>query len=242
MRVLRVTLFQRKLNGSIDLVVAKKLSQLRTDFLLFPEFYYATENTSDYSELATNGTYALQWLKKLSETQKSVIIGGTMLRNNSAAGSAEKSTGKPTISVPILYEGDLINWYDKQELSPAEKKVAKVGKDLSVEMLKNFRFSILCGREYENEDYIEKCVQNKVCIIFLISNSPSSENIEETYQKIEGYAKKYPICFIRCSGTGSLLDTQILGRSFACLKSGISWKVAKSDTSSEIIQTVILNI
>ncbi len=234
MRVLKISIYQRKLGSGIDLATAKNLSNLKTDFLVLPEFYYADDQIKDYPGLAVNSTYAIDWLQKLSESQTCILIGGTMLRKFSAR--------KYRISVPIFYQGKLINWYDKRELTSDEQQIAQRGKNDGIEMLKNLRFGILCGKEFNNKKLIEEYGKKNVSLVFLISNSPKNEIIEKTYAKIEELAKKHQICFIRCSGIGTMLGSRIYGRSFVCLKNGISWKLSEQETNKELLKTVIVNL
>ncbi len=237
MAIIKVSVFQKSLLEGLNLSLQKKLAALKSDFLVFPEFFYADPNIHSFSALADRYQYALDWLMKLSDSYHGTIVGGSFVVNQE---------GDSYHATPVLSGGSLIDWYRKRELSAEEVTVFKPGTDPGIFMLGGFRFGILINDDVKNPRLFQELREHDVKLIFAImSSSLKEENQEEKLKRDEelfiSHAREHGQYIIKCSSVGELMGKALQGRSMVVTPTGISWRVAPHEEKNEIIKTVMIN-
>ncbi|MDH5654355.1 MAG: hypothetical protein OEZ34_00470 [Spirochaetia bacterium] len=235
MGIVKVTVFQKSLHEGPGLATVKKLSGIKSNFLIFPEFFFSDDKTADYRKLEDKSSFALDWLLKLNESYKGIIIGGTMFY---------AENGQKYIATPIITGGEVIDWYKKRKLKPEEGDGVLAGEDCGEYILGGHRFSILSGEEVYDPALIHEIAEKGIHFVIAVSNSyrsspDSSQSDEDNFCQP---AKQHGISFVKCAASGSFLGKELQGRSLAVAPSGISWRVSESEEQSELIKTVLINI
>ena len=238
MAILKVSIFQKNLTEGLNLSLHKKLAALKSDFLVFPEYFAVDGSIKDHKSLADRTKFALDWLGKLSESYKGVVIGGTVIR---------EVEGQYFNAMPVFYEGQLVDWYHKRFLTENEEPFLAVGKEPGVFILGGHRFGVLICADVLKPEYITELAQQDVRLIFTVMNSPfKDESVDEKHQRDEklycGPAREQGLTIIKCCSTGTIFGRRLQGRSLAVTPSGISWRVAPAEEDREILKTVVLSI
>ncbi|PJZ40054.1 amidohydrolase [Leptospira kmetyi] len=229
----KVTLFQKQINQPVSSDQKSKLSKEKSDFLLLPEYFPLYDSSSTPEKLADKSKALSDELLQISEYYKGVIIGGSIFRKD--------DSGKLRISVPIVQNVVVVDWYDKRELSPEEKK-AVPGDAETIFIMGGFRFGIVAGNEIKNPARLEELKSQNVNLLFHIDSVLESDSSHA--QDLERYAKlssQFDIFIARVGGVGSALGRKGIGRSLLSTSSGVNWKVAESEKDKEVIKTVTIN-
>ncbi|EQA64453.1 amidohydrolase [Leptospira alexanderi] len=229
----KVTLFQKHINRPVSNDQKLKLSKEKSDFLLLPEYFPFYDLSSTPEKLSEKSKILSDELLQISEYYKGVIIGGSMFRKD--------GFGKLKISVPIIQDVVVVDWYDKRELS-SEENVASPGDAETIFIMGGFRFGVVAGKEIRSSERLEELKSQNVNLLFHI-DSVSEPDFTHA-QDLERYAKlsaEYGIFIARVSGVGSSLGRAGVGRSLLSTSSGVNWKVAESEKDKEVIKTVTIN-
>lgn len=233
MGIVKVSIYQKSLNQGLNLAIYKKLGSVKSDFLLFPEFFYADSSVNDMQSLADRSQYALDWLIKLNEVYKGIIIGGSMIRQeNDAFFSA----------TPIISEGSVIDWYKKRNI---EDSFLTAGSEPGIFILKGQRFGILAAKDMEDPEILKELSDEGIRLIFSLVNIPEGTKAAEDdfdAKVFQQSAIDNDFYIARCCSTGSFLGQNLLGRSMVMTPRGISWKIAPQEESEEILKTVMIQL
>ncbi|MCG6168817.1 carbon-nitrogen hydrolase family protein [Leptospira sanjuanensis] len=229
----KVTLFQKQIHKPVSNDQKSKLSKEKSDFLLLPEYFPFYDSSAAPEKLSEYAKRYSDELLQISEYYKGVIIGGSMFRKDEG--------GKPKISIPIVQNVVVVDWYDKRELFP-EESAAVAGDGETIFIMGGFRFGIVAGKEIFNEARFEELKSQNVNLLFHIDSVLESDSTHA--QDLERYAKlssRHGIFIARVSGVGSALGRNGVGRSLLSTSSGVNWKVAESEKDKEVIKTVTIN-
>ncbi|MEQ9364554.1 MAG: hypothetical protein RIF32_09935 [Leptospirales bacterium] len=232
MGIVKVSIFQKSLQEGLNLTTYKKIAALKSDFLLMPEYFFADQSVKNYRSLPDKSMFAHDWLLKLNDSYKGIILGGSIVRSSKDGQFA---------SSPVVSEGALVDYYDKRDLNAEEKKVVKAGEGPGVFILGGFRFGVLLGGETKNPRYIEELVEQGIRIIFIMDTRADFDEAEDE-EYILKPAAKHGLYITRCCGTGRLFGAEIRGRSLVASPTGISWRVAPQETDQEILKTILINM
>ena len=237
MAILKVSIFQKNLTEGLNLSLHKKLASLKSDFLVFPEYFAVDGSIRDHKALADRTKFALDWLGKLSEAYKGVVIGGTVIR---------ELDGKYYNAMPVFYEGQLVDWYHKRNLTENEAPLLASGSEPGVFILGGHRFGVLICADVLKPQYVTELAGMDVKLIFTVMNSPyKEETVEQKHARDEelycGPAREQGLSIVKCCSTGAIFNRRMQGRSLAVTPSGISWRVAPEEEDREILKTVVIN-
>lgn len=216
----------------------KRLAALKSDFLLLPEYFYADKNSASFKQLREKNQYTKDWLTKLNDAYRGVVIAGSLFR---------EEEGFAHISAPVLSGGEIVDWYDKRELSNPEQEVARQGSESSTFILGGQRFAVLLGDEIYNAGYVAQLAENDIKLIFVLAllngASPSdAEAIKADEERIADLAREHQIHFVRCCSTGTFMGKPVHGRSLVAGPSGITWRISPEEEGTELLKTIMLNI
>ena len=216
----------------------KKLAALKSDFLLLPEYFYADKNSESYKHLRDKNQYTRDWLSKLNDAYRGVVIAGSLIR---------EEEGSARISAPVLSGGEIVDWYDKRDLNSQEKEVAEQGSESATFILGGQRFAILLGDEIYNSEYVAQLAENGIKLIFVLAllngSSPSDpEDVKKEEERIAQLAREHQIHFVRCCSTGSFMGKPVHGRSLVAGPNGITWRISPEEENTELLKTIMLNI
>ncbi|EMJ97780.1 hypothetical protein [Leptospira alstonii] len=229
----KVTLFQKHINKPISKDQKSKLSKEKSDFLLLPEYFPFYDLSSSPDKLSEKSKLLSDELLQISEYYKGVIIGGSLFRKD--------DSGKLKISVPIVQDVVIVDWYDKRELFP-EENAAVFGDAETIFIMGGFRFGIVAGNEIRNSERLKELKSQNVNLLFHIDSVLESDSTHA--QDLERYVKlssTYGIFIARVGGVGVALGRNGIGRSLLSTSSGVNWKVAESEKDKEVIKTVMIN-
>ncbi|MDW7976126.1 MAG: carbon-nitrogen hydrolase family protein [Leptospiraceae bacterium] len=214
------------------------MASLRSDFLILPSFFYSDQNVKQILELKEKTQNAVDWLLKLSQSYKGVIIGGSVVQVHE---------GKLYHSTPIIYDENIVDWYQKRFLNQEETSFFTAGSDIGMFMLNNIRFGVLIGEEIQNIKLIEELKNNQIHLIFNPNANPDEGKDEEALLQYENDtylkpAKELDISIVNCDATGSFLGKKLLGRSLLATPKGISWRVLSNDLNKQILKDIMVQI
>ena len=234
MSILHVTVFQKELGKSLDLTTMRGLSRLKSDFLLFPEYFYADKRVNNYEELAKASPAAEGWLTRVSELYKGSVIGG---------GSFHAIGRETHVGIPVLRKGAIIDWHDKCELNKEEKKIAVPGKGEGIFILEGVCFAVVAYADLKQKSYLEFLERQKIQLVFAQANFSSSFDRNKMQKPLVDCARKYKLTIVICCGVGKLFPNQIGfgGLSSVITPYGISWQVHPNETSKELLKTIMLS-
>lgn len=236
--MVRVSIFQKSLQDGLGPAAFKKLAGLKSDFLLLPEYFYADATIKDHKELAERGQFALDWLLKISDSYKGIIIGGSI---------ALKEKDLYYNAMPVIADGVVVDWYRKRNLTEHEAKLLTPGKDPGIFILKGFRFGTLICADVFKREYYDELAKSDVHLIFTVMNSPKREETaddkhardEELFLKPARENRQY---IAKCCSTGTIFNRPLQGRSLVATPTGISWRVSPQEEGQEILKTVLINV
>ncbi len=231
MGIVKVSIYQKTLDDGLNLSTLKKIASLKSDFLLLPEYFFADPAVKDHSALVDKSTYAQDWLLKLNDAYKGIILGGSMIRKGDEGQFA---------SVPIISEGKIVDWYDKRELSGNEKRYLKAGDGAGIFILGGFRFGVLAGGDATKKN-LEELADQDVKLVFILDTRESYDESRDD-QPLLDLAGDRGMYIARCSGAGHIFGTALSGRSLVATPAGISWRVAPQEEDREILKTVLINL
>ncbi len=240
MSLIKVSIFQKNLNEGLNISVLKKIVSIKSDILVLPEFFYADNNIKNFLDLKYAGKNALDWLLKLNQTYKGIIIGGSIL--------IEKENTLYNAS-PIIYNGDVIDWYYKRILSEEEKNYIKPGNDYGIFILNHTRFAVLIGNDAKQIQFYEELKQQNVNLIFIVNlnyneYANEEENLKdfiEEHKFYEKLAKEMQFNIIKCDAVGTYFQKKVLGRSLLSTPRGISWHSTFNEQENQILKHIMIN-
>lgn len=238
MSIVRVSIFQKYLPDGLNLSILKKLSAVKSDFLLLPEYFYADENMKNPQQLLDRSQFALDWLSKLSDAYRGVVIGGSVVI---------EEDGKLFNACPVLYEGSIVDYYRKRNLTDQEAAHMSAGQEPGVFMLAGHRFGVLICADILKPELLKELSELDVRMVFSVFNSPKrQETDEDKNERDESLfvqpAKDFNLAIAKCCSTGSIFGNPLQGRSLIATPGGISWRVSPPEEDREILKTVIMNV
>ena len=238
MGIIKITIFQKNLQEGLNLTVFKKLAALKSDFLLLPEYFFVDQNVKDQKTILEKSQYALDWLTKLSESYRGIILGGSILR---------KEGNNHFCATPIVSDNTIIDWYKKRSLSDMEKETLVPGNASGILILKGHRFAILSGEDIRNQEYIAELVRENIRLLFVLSASPyQEETLEAKRLEDEEFflkpAREHGMYIVRCSSVGQMLGQRLQGRSLLAVPQGLSWRVSPDEEHKEILKNVTISV
>lgn len=236
MGLVKVTIFQKFLPDGLNLTTFKKLSSIKSDFLLFPEYFFADSSVKNPRDLKDKSQFALDWLLKLNSAYRGVIIGGSVVL---------EENGNLYNATPIIADGQIVDWYRKRNLTENEKPFVTPGQDPGIFMLGGHRFGVLICNDVKERSYFDELATQDVRLIFSVFNSPyRDESIEDKHIRDEELfiapARENNQCIAKCCSSGEILGHRVQGRSLVVTPSGISWRVPPNEESEQILKTVIV--
>jgi predicted amidohydrolase len=236
MGLVKVTIFQKLLPDGLNLTTFKKLAAVKSDFLLLPEYFYADASVKDPRDLKEKTKFALDWLLKLNNSYRGVIIGGSVVL---------EENGRLYNATPVISGGQIIDWYRKRNLTENEKKFITPGTDAGIFMLGGHRFGVLICNDVRHRPYLDELAGQDVRLVFSVFNSPyREETIEEKYMRDEELfctpARENGQCIAKCCSTGEIMGHRLQGRSLVATPRGISWRVPPAEEDRQILKTVII--
>lgn len=236
MGLVKVTIFQKLLPDGLNLTTFKKLAAVKSDFLLLPEYFYADASVKDPRDLKEKTKFALDWLLKLNNSYRGVIIGGSVVL---------EENGRLYNATPVISGGQIVDWYRKRNLTENEKKFITPGTDAGIFMLGGHRFGVLICNDVRHRPYLDELAGQDVRLVFSVFNSPyREETIEEKYMRDEELfctpARENGQCIAKCCSTGEIMGHRLQGRSLVATPRGISWRVPPAEEDRQILKTVII--
>lgn len=238
MPLIKISLFQKNISEGMNINVMKKIVALKSDMLVFPALFYADPSIKQLSDLKDRYPLTIDWLLKLSQSYKGIIIGGSLIK---------EEQGKLYHATPVVYDENVIDWYHKRILDNEEKSFIEPGRDAGIFMLNNIRFAILIDREITNTTFIKELKENQVNLIFNISASFENEQNGEKQLETENefyhhLSKEHDITIVRCEPVGSLFGKKLSGRSLLATPKGISWHTTRYDSNKQILKDLMVHI
>ncbi len=235
MPLIKTTIFQKNLTEGLNANILRKLITLKSDFLVFPEFFNADSNIKSIENLKDKSKIALDWLLKLNQSYKGIIIGGSILL---------EEEGNYYIVSPILFNGELVDTYKKRNLSNEEKQFLKEGKDPGIFILNNIRFAVLISNDVYNDIYLEELKEQNIKLIFIV-NHTLQNNLQENQVQENFFldiSRKYSFTIVKCDGVGTLFDKKLIGKSLVCSPKGITWRTSTIDEENQVIRDVMISL
>ncbi len=238
MGVIKVSIYQKTLPEGLNLSVYKKLSALKSDFLVLPEYFFADSSSRDFESLSEKSQYAKDWLLKLNDAYKGIIIGGSI---------PYLDKDQMTAATPVIYGGTVVDWYKKRSLNTQESAFFKPGRESGIYILGGQRFGVLLGGDITLEGALEELASQGIRLVFSMHASYKKEETQEEKnardeQMFVRPAAAHGLHIVKCSATGHLMGQNLQGRSLAVSPAGISWRVAPHEENNEIVKTLMLNI
>lgn len=238
MGILKVTIFQKSLENGLNLSVFKKLASVKSDFMIFPEYFCVDSTVSSFDEIHGKSTFALDWLLKLSDSYRGILIGGSMIL---------EEDGVRFNACPVVYQGEVIDWYRKRHLDDYENGFVNSGSEPGIFILKGHRFAILLNNDMNQAAYLQELADMEIRLIFVAMNSSlrkesTDDKLARDQEMFIEPASKFNMSIVKCCSTGSLLGRSLQGRSLVATPSGVSWRVAFQEEEKEILKTVMVNV
>ncbi len=228
--MLKVTLFQKALDGGLAPATLKKASSAKSDFLVLPEHFSAhtAAHVAGHAEERPNHP-GLDWLLRLSDSYQGVIVGGSLTLTEDGTSCA---------ACPIVYRGSLIDWYRKRKLSTRDKNLSP-GQDPGVFILGGQRFGVLLGGDVLDRNLCAELAQIGIRVILApVAISPKDKWDSDA---VAATARELGLHIAVCCATGTFAGTQYVGRSMMITPEGISWRVSEQETQNEILKTVLFS-
>jgi predicted amidohydrolase len=233
MPLINITIFQKNLNEGLNFNVMKKLLNIKSDIMVFPEYINIDSNIKSINEVQDQSKVALDWLLKLNNTYKGIIIGGSLIKKD--------EEGKLYNACPIIYNNEIIDWYYKKNLAPYEKKILTAGKEPGIFILNNIRFGVLIGEDFLDSSNIDELTKQNIKLIIIINKTFEKEdnNHEEI---LLNYAKQNNQVFIKCDAVGTLFEKKLIGKSSLITPNGISWHVTPKEFENQILKNLMVQM
>jgi predicted amidohydrolase len=232
MGIVKVSIFQKSLEDGLNLTTYKKIAALKSDFLLLPEYFFADQTVKDHRALQDRSVFAQDWLLKLGDSYRGIVLGGSVIR---------KADSGQFASVPIVSDGNIVDYYDKRQLSAPEKQIARPGEGPGIFILGGFRFGVLLGEDAHRPEYIAELAEQGIKIIFIMDTRSEFNEAEDAEQLLKP-AAELGLYITRCCGTGQIFGNAIRGRSLVATPAGISWQVSPQEADQEILKTILVNM
>ncbi|MBL8021296.1 MAG: carbon-nitrogen hydrolase family protein [Leptospirales bacterium] len=234
--LVKISIFQKSIPEPLGPSAFKKLSGLKSDFLVLPEYLFADATVRDHANGIEKSKTTVDWLLKLSDLYKGIIIGGSVLL---------QEDGKLFNATPVIYNSQVVDYYRKRNLTENEKKVFAAGTEPGIFILGGFRFGVLICADVLQPAQLDELAAMGVQLVFTVMNSPfREESVEEKRARDENLfcapAAKHNMVIAKCCGTGTTFGKKIQGRSLVVTPNGISWRVALGEEDKEIVKTVIV--
>jgi predicted amidohydrolase len=234
---LKVSIFQKSLSEGLNLTTLKKLAALKSDFLVLPEYFFADQAHKGLNQLADRSQFALDWLSKVNEVYKGIIIGGTVVHKENDGSYA---------ACPVISDGMVVDWYRKRNLAEYEKDL-KPGQETGTYILGGHRFSVLVSEDVHHPEYFDEIAAQGIKTVFCVMRSyKKDESPEDKVARDDALfgvpSRKHGMYIIKCSSVGSLFDRPLQGRSMVVTPSGVSWRIAPQEEDMEIMKTLMINI
>ncbi|MCB1180313.1 MAG: amidohydrolase [Leptospiraceae bacterium] len=232
---IKISIFQKNINKELTKEQKSKIASQKSDFLLFPKNFPFSDGWSSNQE--EKEKKYIDQLLEVSEYHKGVIIGGSIFR---------KKDNNWIESVPIVQDLNFIDYYDISSDSSIGNIMIKGIESESIFILGGVRFAILAGNDVFNKSHLEKISGEKIELVFnpisLIVNNENTLPYQDDLDKYADLCKEYKLHIIRSCAIGSFGEIEFLGRSFYASETGIKWKVAESESKSEILKTVNVSL
>ena len=233
MPLIKVSIFQKNLNEGLNINVIKRLLHAKSDMMVLPEYFSADVNVKSLQQIQDRTKSTLDWLIKLNHTYKGIIVGGSVIKR--------EEDGKMFNACPIIYNGDIIDWYYKRNLSNEEKNILTTGTEPGIFILNNIRFSVLIGEDVLQESFFKELKEQGIKLIFIVNKSfkEDSINYEEILMK---HSKDNQQVFVKCDAVGSFLDKKLKGKSMLVHPNGISWHVTEQEQEMQIYKEIMVQV
>jgi predicted amidohydrolase len=234
--LIKISVFQKAIPEPLGPSTFKKLSGLKSDFLVLPEYLFADASVRDHAGGLEKSRAALEWMTKLSDSYKGIIIGGSVLL---------QEDGKLYNACPVICGSQVVDYYRKRHLTEPEKKIFAPGSEPGVFILGGFRFGVLICADLLHPSSLDELAGMGINLVFAVMNSPyREETVEEKRERDEKLfcqpAAKHKMVIAKCCGAGQTFGHRIQGRSLVVTPSGISWRVSPGEEDKEIVKTVIV--
>ncbi len=238
MSLIKVTIMQKNLKEGLNINLFKKLAPLKSDILVFPEYFFVDNSCRKPENLLEKSKHALDWLLKLNQSYKGIIVGGSIIREDK---------GKLFNASPIIIDGKVVDWYCKRELTDEEKKYLTPGNGAGIFMLRYIRFGVLICNDIKKREYLDELKQDDVRLVFVLVASPKKkETIEEKFKRDEELflkpARENNQIIIKCAAVGEIMSKPLQGRSLMVTKEGVAWRVRPDDEDQEIIKNLMVEL
>lgn len=238
MGIIKVSVFQKSLPEGLNLTIFKRLAALKSDFLIFPQYFFADSNVRTLADALARSGHALEWLLKLNDAYQGIIIGGNLFLEENE---------QTFLASPVISRGEVVDWYRKRNLTRDEARVAVAGSEPGIFILQANRFAVLIGEDVHTPEYLQEIHDMGVRILFVVmGDAGGDERVSSPDEYDEKFflqpARDLDLYTVRCCPTGTLFGTEIRGRSMVMTPSGISWRVAPQEEESEILKTVMVNV
>ena len=238
MGIIKVSVYQKSLEEGLTRAAFTKLTSLKSEFLIFPEYFFADKTAKDLKGVLAKSEHALDWLLKLNDKYRGIIVGGSLLREEG---------GKIYNATPIVFNGMVVDWYRKRDLKDEESKLLAPGEEPGIFILNGHRFAVLNTTDVLNPERFKELADMGIQIVFVVMNSlyeedgpaDQQERDEELFCKP---ARDYGMFITKCASAGMIYGTPVRGRSMVATPSGVSWRIAPQEENKEILKTVMLNV
>lgn len=236
MGLIKISLFQKAIPEPLGPSAFKKLSSLKSDFLVLPEYVFADSSVRDHASGLEKSRAALEWMTRLSDAYKGIIVGGTVIL---------EEDGKLFNACPIVYGSQVVDYYRKRHLTEKEKNFFAPGAEAGVFILGGFRFGVLICADVLKPETLDELASMGIKLVFTVMNSPYKEESVQAKRERDDRlycqpAARHKMVIAKCCGAGSTFGQRIQGRSLVATSSGISWRVSPDEEDKEIIKTVIV--
>ena len=234
MSILRIAIFQKDLGNKLDIATLKKVSSTKANILILPEYFYARKDTQSYQDLCEQSRAAEEWLFRLSEAFKGIIVGGGIFHK----------TGKQIkIGIPVLKNSMIIDWSYKENLERGEKSIASPVKSEGIFILDGIQFAVSFYSDIHNKEKLSELKEQGIQLILILGNFTQKDKKENILKKLQGIASKYSFNIVLTSAVGNIQYSfsPLLGYSFALTPYGTSWKASETDKNNELLKIIMLS-
>ena len=210
-----------------------KIKNENAHFVLLPDYFPALNKDLTLNSIIQKNKTNLDSLIELNNSCNGTFIGGMIAR--------EIDENTFYCSIPIIQNGSVIAWYDKNLLTDNENFIFKTNKNTErIFIVNQIRFAILNGREIYDYSLIKSILDEEISLIFHIDNliEEDLKPYQEEINHFQDLSMSEKIYIIRVCGFGKVNSKKCLSRSLFATPKGIQWKVAESESETEIIKTL----